>query len=133
MLLALDIGNSNIVIGVSSDGEWTHQWRIQTDDSKTVDEYAVLFQSLFSEVELSYRQFDEIIICSVVPQLTQVISQIFEERSPVSAVILNGQINTGIAIKTTSPESVGADIIAGAAGAYEMFNDDSIIVDFEGF
>lgn len=130
MLLALDIGNSNIVIGVSADAEWTHQWRIQTDDNKTVDEYAVLFQNLFTEVGLSYKQFDEIIICSVVPQLTQIISQIFEERSPAETVILNGQVDTGIAIKTTSPESVGADLIAGAAGAYAMFENDSIIVDF---
>ena len=130
MLLALDIGNSNIVIGVSDEGEWVHQWRIQTDDSKTVDEYAVLFQNLFSEVELGYNQFDEVIIGSVVPQLTQVISQIFEQRSPGKVVVLNGQVDTGIAIKTTSPASVGADLIAGAAGAYAMVKGDSIIVDF---
>lgn len=130
MLLALDIGNTNIVIGVSKEGEWIYQWRIQTDDSKTADEYGVLFQSLFAEVNLSYKKFDRIIIGSVVPQLTEVISQVFEERTHIKALVLNGTLDTGIKITTTSPKTIGADLIAGVVGAYEMFEDDCIVVDF---
>lgn len=130
MLLALDIGNTNIVIGVSQDGVWKDQWRIQTDDSKTADEYGVLFQNLFSDVGLSYKKFDRIIIGSVVPQLTEVINQVFDQRTQQKAIILNGTLDTGIKIATTSPEAVGADLIAGVVGAYKMFGDDCIVVDF---
>lgn len=130
MLLALDIGNSNIVIGASHNGVWEHQWRIQTDADKTADEYAVLFGNLLREVQLNYDNFDRIIISSVVPQLTQTISEVFEKRSHTRALILNGNVETGIEVKTKSPQSVGADLIADAVGAYDMFGEDCIVVDF---
>lgn len=130
MLLALDIGNSNIVIGASKNGSWVQQWRIQTDDNKTKDEYAVLFGNLFSEADLTYEQFNNIIICSVVPQLTQSINELFKKRSNTSPLVLNSNVKTGIEVKTASPQSVGADLIADAVGAYEVFKDDCIVVDF---
>lgn len=130
MLLALDIGNSNIVIGTSHNGVWEHQWRLQTSADKTADEYAMLFKSLFDDANLSYSQFSRIIICSVVPQLTQIISQMFKKRSNVEPLILNGMVETGITVSTESPETVGADLIADAAGAYDKFNGSCIIVDF---
>jgi type III pantothenate kinase len=130
MLLALDIGNSNIVIGASSNGKWNHQWRIQTDTDKTADEYVVLFNSLFSEAELGFSDFNRIIISSVVPQLTQTISEVFEKKSHTEALILDGEVETGLKIKRVNRKSVGADLIADAVGAYELFKDDCIIVDF---
>ena len=130
MLLALDIGNSNIVIGASENKEWEHQWRIQTDADKTADEYGVLFGNLFREVNLEYDDFSRIIVSSVVPQLTQTISEVFEKRSHTKALVLNGKIDTGIELKTDSPQSVGADLIADAVGAYNVFGDNCIVVDF---
>lgn len=130
MLLALDIGNSNIVIGTSESKKWKQQWRLQTDTNKTADEYAMLFKNLFDEADLSYAQFSRIIICSVVPQLTQTISQVFEKRSHINPLILNGSVPTGIKVKTDSPETVGADLIADAAGAYDKFEENCIVVDF---
>lgn len=130
MLLALDIGNSNIVIGASSNGAWNHQWRIQTDADETADQYAMLFKNLFEEANLSYSDFDQIIICSVVPQLTQTISEVFENRSHTDPLILNGKVKTGIQVKTASPQTVGADLIADSVGAYEVFQDNCIVVDF---
>lgn len=130
MLLALDIGNSNIVIGSSGDEVWEHQWRIQTDADKTADEYAVLFSNLFEEARLGYEEFDRIIICSVVPQLTQTISEVFKKRSAAKPLILNGKVETGIKVNTQSPQTVGADLIADAVGAYDVFKDNCIVVDF---
>ncbi|NGP87183.1 type III pantothenate kinase [Fodinibius halophilus] len=130
MLLALDIGNSNIVIGASQNGDWKYQWRIQTDDSKTADEYGVLFHSLFNEVGLAYSQLNRIIISSVVPQLTQTIEEVFASRVSIDTVVLNNDIDTGITVSTESPQSVGADLLADAVGAYELFKDDCIVVDF---
>src|SRR5699024_3141501 len=130
MLLALDIGNSNIVMGVSDQGEWVHQWRIQTDAGKTADEYGILFKSLFSEAALSYNQFTRVIVCNVVPRLTQTINEVFRRRSSVQPIIVNDQIETGIKIKRQNPDRVGSDLIAGAAGAYAVFGDDCMVVDF---
>lgn len=130
MLLALDIGNSNIVVGTSQDGKWQHQWRLQTDTNKTADEYAMLFKNLFDEARLSYDQFSRIIICSVVPQLTQTISQVFKKRARLKPLILNGTVETGVAVNTENPEAVGADLIADAAGAYDKYKDSCIVVDF---
>lgn len=130
MLLALDIGNSNIVIGASREGIWEHQWRIQTDADRTADEYAVLFGNLFRDTDLNYEQFDQIIICSVVPQLTQTINQVFKKRSDTDPLILNDDVETGIIINTESPETVGGDLIADAVGAYAVFKDNCIVVDF---
>lgn len=130
MLLALDIGNSNIVIGASADGEWRHQWRIQTDASKTADEYGVLFGNLFNEAGLSYGNLSRIIICSVVPQLTETIDEVFRKRAGIPPLILDGAIDTGIKVKTTNPQSVGADLIADSVGAYALFGENSIVVDF---
>lgn len=130
MLLALDIGNSNIVIGASKNGEWRHQWRIQTDTDKTADEYVVLFNSLFAEAGLTFNKFNQVIISSVVPQLTQTISEVFEKKAHTEALILNGDVETGLKIKRVNRKSVGADLIADAVGAYALFESNCIVVDF---
>lgn len=130
MLLALDIGNSNIVIGASKGNEWEHEWRIQTDIDKTADEYAMLFKNLFEEAGISYSGFARIIIGSVVPQLTQVISNVFQKRLHINPLILDSTIETGLVVNTDNPQKVGADLIADAVGAYETFDDNCIVVDF---
>lgn len=130
MLLALDIGNSNIVIGASKNDEWIQQWRIQTAAGKTPDEYAVLFGNLFHEANLSYRNFNSIIICSVVPQLTETISAVFKKRAGTKPLILTSTIDTGIKVNVSNPKSVGADLIADSVGAYALFGENCIVVDF---
>lgn len=130
MLLALDVGNSNIVIGASMGNTWKHEWRVQTDTNKTSDEYAVLFKNLFDEADLRYSRFNEIIISCVVPQLTHVIANVFQKRLHINPLILDSTVETGLFLKTAHPESVGADLIADAVGAYEEFEDNCIVVDF---
>lgn len=130
MLLALDIGNSNIVIGASNNDEWLHQWRIQTDTGKTSDEYAVLFRNIFDDVGISYQDFTKIIISSVVPQLTEAINTVFKKRTGIEPLILNDTIDTGIKVSAANPNSVGADLIADSVGAYAMFGENCIVVDF---
>lgn len=130
MLLALDIGNSNIVIGASKNGEWIRQWRIQTEADKTADEYNVLFQSLFSQMDLGFQHFSRVIVCSVVPRLTQTMGEVFEHQQQMELHILDGTTDAGIKVTRINRESVGADLIAGAAGANELFGTDCIVVDF---
>lgn len=130
MLLALDIGNTNIVMGISQNENWIHRWRIQTDADKTADEYHVLFRNLFTESNLSFSDLDQIIISSVVPQLTQTINEVFINHADTTPLVLNGDVETGITLDTDSPETVGADLIADAVGAYALVEQDCIVVDF---
>ncbi|TYP93763.1 type III pantothenate kinase [Fodinibius salinus] len=130
MLLALDIGNTNIVMGISHNGDWVHRWRIQTDADKTADEYYVLFSNLFTESNLSFSDLDQIIISSVVPQLTQTINEVLINYADTTPLVLNGDVETGIILDTDSPDTVGADLIADAVGGYALVESDCIVVDF---
>lgn len=130
MLLAVDIGNSNIVMGLSDNGGWFHRWRIQTEADKTIDEYYVLFKNLFDDADFSFADVNDIIISSVVPQLTQTINEVLIKLSQTEPLVLNGNVDTGIELKTDSPETVGADLIADAVGGYNYAKQDCIVIDF---
>ena len=75
MLLAIDIGNTNIVFGAYDREQWVHHWRIQTDRDKMEDEYAVLLRALFQAERLPEAAFERIALCSVVPPLTDIVSE----------------------------------------------------------
>lgn len=130
MLLAADIGNSNIVIGAYKNDEWKHQWRLITEPEKKTAEYERVINRLLSEADLAPGDFEHVIISSVVPVLTEKISRIFKHASNRPPVILDEMIDTGISLGTADPSSVGADLIADAAGAWHLFGETCIIVDF---
>jgi type III pantothenate kinase len=130
MLLTIDVGNSNIVIGASRNDTWDQQWRIVTNVDATSDEYAVIFKNLFEEAGLLFKDFDRVIIGSVVPRLTQTFQEVFRSRSGIESIIVSGRLETGIAIKTDHPDAIGADLIAGAAAAYHRYQQDCLVVDF---
>jgi len=130
MLLAIDIGNTNIVFGVHDGSQWTHTWRAQTVRERMPDEYAVMFRNFLSEAGLKLRQFDQTVISSVVPPLTAGLCAMVEQHTGHRPVVVNARINTGIAIKTDQPERVGSDLIANAAAAYARFRSNCIVVDF---
>lgn len=130
MLLAVDIGNTNIVIGGWRDGKWLHQWRISSEADKTPDEYAVLLQNLFTDAGIAFSEMDEIIIGSVVPGLTLTLRKVLGDRCGCTPFVLDHTTDTGISIDTDHPAGVGADLIAGAAGAWHQFRENCIIVDF---
>ncbi len=130
MLLAIDIGNTNIVFGVHDGHKWLHCWRIQTIHDRMPDEYAVLFRELLSEIALDFTHFDQAILSSVVPQLTSGIHEMLTARSPGAPLILNVGLDTGIEIRTDNPARVGSDLIADAAAAYDRFQSNCIVVDF---
>lgn len=130
MLLAVDIGNTNIVFGIYSDGNWKHHWRIQTVHKRMPDEYAVLFRELLREADLGFDHFDQAIIGSVVPQLTRGIRDMIASRSASPPLIVSTNIDTAIEIRTDHPDRVGSDLIADAVAAYDRFQSDCIVVDF---
>lgn len=130
MLLAIDIGNTNIVFGVYDGQTWTHKWRVQTAHNRMPDEYAVLFQQLLSEANLTLASFDQTVLSSVVPQLTHGLAQMVEQRTSHAPLIIRHSLDLGIEVKTETPAKVGADLLCDAVAAYTYFQDNCIVVDF---
>jgi type III pantothenate kinase len=129
-LLAIDIGNTNIVFGVYDGQRWSHQWRAQTVRDRMPDEYAVMFRSFLSEARLDLQSFENTILSSVVPPLTRGLANMIAHYTKYPPVIVSAAIPTGIQIKTDQPERVGSDLICDAVAAYERFQSNCIVVDF---
>src|ERR1700723_4598390 len=111
MLLTLDVGNTNTVLGVFRGKEWVANWRLSTARDQTIDEYGILTRDLFTLAGLEPREIGGIIISSVVPQLNWVLSEmsrIYFERDPL---FVEAGIKTGMAVLVDSPLEVGADRI----------------------
>lgn len=130
MLLAIDVGNTNIVFGVHDGHMWTHHWRVQTVRERMPDEYAVMFRTFLSEAGLSLEQITQTVLGSVVPQLTPGLCSMVAQRTGVRPVVVSARVNTGIRINTDHPERVGSDRIADAVAAFERFQSNCIVVDF---
>lgn len=130
MLLAVDIGNSNIVVGVSRNGDWIHQWRIQTVHERTTDEYAVTFRSLLTVEGLTANDFDRVILSSVVPVLTGVFRALFKRWGYNDLIVLDHTTDTGLKIGVNPADTIGSDLIANAVAAWNRFNTNCIVIDF---
>ncbi len=130
MLLVIDVGNSNIVLGIYDGATLVRHWRIATDKSRTSDEYGVLLQSLFTQAGLSLSAVKAIIISSVVPPLTGVLESLCRDFFALPPYVVGPGIKTGMQIQYDNPREVGADRIVNAVAAYEKHRCALIIVDF---
>ena len=130
MLLAVDIGNTNIVLGVYNGTKLSHHWRINTDHHKTTDEYGILIKSLLDTDEIGLKKIKSVIISCVVPPLLTVFEEISRNFFNVRPIIVNHNTKTGIKICYKNPSEVGADRIVNAVAAYHEFGGPVIIIDF---
>jgi type III pantothenate kinase len=130
LLLAIDIGNTNIVFGVHDGARWTHTWRVQTVPDRMPDEYAVMFRNFLREAELEMDQFDQVVISSVVPALTSGLRDMVAQRTGFAPVVVSHDINLGIGINVDYPDRVGTDRIADAVAAFERCRSNCVVVDF---
>jgi len=130
MLCCIDIGNTNIVIGISMNNKWLAKWRIQTVKDKMPDEYAVLFKTLLSEEEIAITDINKVIISTVVPQLKPTFNEIFMKYGKIKPIFLGPGIKSGIKIRTDNPREVGADLVADAVAAFNRYKSACIVVDF---
>jgi type III pantothenate kinase len=130
MLLVIDVGNSNIVLGVYSGLELVRNWRLSTDKSRTSDEYAVLLHSLFDQAGLGFASVKAAIISSVVPPLTGVMEAIVRDFFHHTPYVVGPGIKTGMPIHYDNPREVGADRIVNAVAGYEKHQSALVIVDF---
>ncbi|MBP1996153.1 type III pantothenate kinase [Paenibacillus eucommiae] len=130
MILAVDVGNTNIVLGLYRDRTLLHHWRVSTNRSATVDEYGMMFQNLFEHSGISFQQVDGVIISSVVPPLVFVMENLCLKYIKKTAFIVGPGIKTGLHVKVDNPKEVGADRIVNAVAALELYGAPCIIVDF---
>jgi type III pantothenate kinase len=131
VLLVIDVGNTQTVIGVYDDTELLHHWRIATNVERTSDEHALLVWEF-----LALRRVDAattgmgVAISSVVPRVTAALREMTDTWFSGDAVVLEPGTRTGMPILYDNPKEVGADRIANAVGAFDLYGGPSIIVDF---
>ena len=130
MILLVDVGNTNIVLGVHKDNEYIASWRISTDPNKTSDEYGIQVMQLFSQNNLDAKEVKGIIISSVVPNIMHSLENMIRKCFSIEPIIVGPGIKTGINIKYDNPKEVGADRIVNAVAACERHKRPVIIIDF---
>ncbi|NLO90157.1 MAG: type III pantothenate kinase [Clostridia bacterium] len=131
MLFVVDVGNTNIVLGVfDGEGELLSSWRIKTDDSKTADEYEVLLRNFFHYRGMDLKKISGAALASVVPTVTGIFETLIRSLFKVEPLILGPGVKTGMPIKTDNPREVGADRIANGVAAYELYGGPVIVADF---
>jgi type III pantothenate kinase len=146
MLLVIDVGNTNTVLGVFARGAKVHpggdadqppryellvaNWRVATSRTSTVDEYGVLFRNLFSMAGLESKGIHGIVISSVVPPLDPVLRQVCERYFNLRPLSIEPGVKTGMPVHYDNPAEVGADRIVNAVAAFEKYGGPCVIVDF---
>lgn len=130
MLLVIDVGNTNMVLGVYKDMELLDHWRISTDRQRTTDEYGVLIRELFYLNDLRADDINAIIISSVVPPVVPTLERMCQRYFGLSPLLIGPGVKTGMDIRYDNPREVGADRIVNAVAAYEKYGGPVIIVDF---
>ncbi|MST62756.1 type III pantothenate kinase [Peptostreptococcus anaerobius] len=130
MLLVLDVGNTNMVLGVYHDKKLIRDWRINTDLNKTSDEYGVIIKSLFDASELSLGVVTDVIISSVVPAVMHSLENFCRKYFNITPLIVGPGIKTGLNIKYYDPKMVGADRIINAVAGISKYGSPLILIDF---
>lgn len=130
MLLVIDVGNTNIVLGIFKDQELVDHWRVSTDRLRTTDEYGVLIRHLFYLNGVNSEEIDAIIISSVVPPVMPTLERMCQRYFGLTPLVIGPGVKTGMDIKYDNPREVGADHIVNAVAAYEKFGGPVIIIDF---
>lgn len=130
MILVMDTGNTNIVLGVYENDKLLHHWRMETDRHKTEDEYAMQIKAFLNHVGLGFGDVDGIIMSSVVPPIMFALERMAQKYFQTKALIVGPGVKTGLNIKYENPREVGADRIVNAVAAIQEYGGPLIIVDF---
>ena len=131
MLLAVNVGNTNTVLGVFRGAELEHQWRTSTETERTADELAVLFGGLLEQADLSFsNQITGVVISSVVPTSTGALRDMVQRYFNFPPVVVEPGTKTGMPILTDNPRELGADRVVNALAAYSRYGGPCIVIDF---
>ena len=129
MIIAVDIGNSNIVIGVLDEEKIVFEARIRTDSTKTSDEYCIDLKNILDIYEVSVSSIEGAIIASVVPQVLNSIKTALKKLTGKDAMVVGPGLKTGLNIRIENPAQTGADLVVGAVAALREHAAPLIIVD----
>ena len=129
MILAIDIGNTNIVIGCIEDGEISRVYRLSTNIARTVDECAADIKSVFDFHSVDIAQIDGAAMSCVVPPLTRVFRNAIKLLCGIDAIVVGAGVKTGLNILIDDPGQLGSDMVASAVGALATYKPPIIIVD----
>ncbi len=129
MNFVIDIGNSNIVLGIYCEDELRFHWRIETGKLETADSYYNKINTLFSKEQISFNSISRIAISSVVPQLTEVFEVLFEQYFECPKIIVTASSKLGLTFPVSNPDYIGSDLIVNAYAAWQKYNKNCIICD----
>ncbi|MBN3524364.1 type III pantothenate kinase [Paenibacillus apiarius] len=132
MIFVIDVGNTNIVLGVYQQETLLHYWRLSTNRQATADEYGVMIHNLFALAGLSVKDIEGVIMSSVVPPIMHTLEQLCETYLYKTPIVVGPGVKTGLNIRYENPREVGADRIVNAVGAIEQYGgqDPLVVVDF---
>lgn len=130
MILTIDIGNSNIVFGVTERDEWLKIWRIQTDSSKTADEYEVIFRTLFTSSKICKSEISLSVLSSVVPSLVRPFQEMLNQLFGHSGILVEPSIYPKLPIQVLNPYEIGTDLVADATAAFLRYGGPCMVIDF---
>ncbi len=130
MLLVIDVGNTDTVLGVYDGDELVHDWRIRTNVNHTVDEYGILIYNLYQTSRISSRAVKDIIISCVVPPMLNILEPLCRKYFHIKPLIVGPGVKTGMPIYYDNPKEVGADRIVNAVASFSKYQRALIVVDF---
>ncbi|MBM3786540.1 MAG: type III pantothenate kinase [Acidobacteria bacterium] len=129
MLLALDVGNTNITIGAFSGAALTGRWRLRTIREQTTDEWGILLRNIFSLAGLELGRVDGIVISSVVPVLNPMLADMVRKYFQREAMFVTAETDLGVRVLYDNPRDVGADRVVNGAAAFALYGGPSVVVD----
>jgi type III pantothenate kinase len=129
MLLALDVGNTNVTIGVFEDARLIAHWRLSTIHEQTADEWGILLRNLFALWSLDLNRVDGIIVASVVPPIDSALAQMVDRYFHAGAMFVTPDTDTGLRICYDAPREVGADRIVNSLAGFRKYGGPCVIVD----
>lgn len=127
-LLVVDLGNTNLVLGVYRDEELVHSWRLATARERTADEYGILARQLVGDA--LHAELEGAIVASVVPPLNSAMAFMVQKYFDIDPLFVEPGVKTGIAIHVDNPQEVGADRIVNCVAAHAAYGGPTVIVDF---
>ncbi len=130
MLLCIDIGNTNITLGLYDGDELRYHWRLATDHEKMPDEYTVLLRQLFAYDGARSEEVEGAVVASVVPPLTSAFEAVCRRAIGQAPLVVDAGVKTGVRLRTENPREVGADRVVDAAAAYRLYGGPACVVDF---
>ncbi len=130
MLLAIDVGNTNTVLGAFEGAKLRHHWRVETSQTRTGDEYGILLLQLFGAAKLDPAKVDALVVSSVVPPMALTLEQMGSRYFSVKPLFIGPGVKTGMPILYENPREVGADRVVNAVAAYERWRTGLVVVDF---